>query len=54
MNTEAIRERVRIERERQREVLAWHENRRTWSPPALTPQERKQHEQNVIRFNLPF
>jgi hypothetical protein len=54
MDIEAIRERVRVERERQREVLAWHETRRTWSPPPLTAAERKQHEQNVIRFNLPF
>jgi hypothetical protein len=54
MNIEAIRERVKVERERQRETLAWHENRHTWSPPPLTEQERRQHEQDVIRFNLPF
>lgn len=54
MNIEAIRERVRVERERQRETLAWHENPKTWASPPLTEQERRQHEQDEIEFSLPF
>ena len=54
MNTEAIRERVRAERERQLETLAWHENRRTWAPPPLTEQERMEREQQIDAGLIPF
>ncbi len=54
MDIEGIKQRVRVERERQREVLAWHETRRTWSPPPLTEQERMEREQQIYAGVIPF
>lgn len=54
MNKDAIKQRVQAERERQRETLAWHEQRRTWAPPPLTEQERMEREQQIAVGVLPF
>lgn len=54
MDIQAIKHRVQVERERQREVLDWHENRRTWSPPPLPEQERMEREQQIYAGLIPF
>lgn len=54
MNIEAIRERVKVERERQRETLAWHENPKTWVSPPIPEQERAWQDRQIELGLLPF
>lgn len=54
MDIEVVRARIREERERQRETLGWYETRRTWSPPALTPQQKQEFDEYSKKFDLPF
>lgn len=54
MNIEVIRERVKVERERQRETLDWHENPKTWASPPVPEQELRQREHEIDAGLLPF
>jgi len=53
IDREAIRERIRVEQERQREALAWFEHRRTWAP-VLTEEQKREQEEYIKKHNLPF
>ena len=53
IDIERIKERIRIEKERQRETQMWYEHRRTWAP-VLTEQQKQEFDEYSKKWNLPF
>jgi hypothetical protein len=49
----AVRERIRVEQERQREAQDWFRHRSTWKPVHTEEQKREQ-EEYIKKHNLPF